>query len=188
MMSFRRLVAGVVARSPNDEIEVQPAQDLQGSEVSRMRTITRIGFGALGAAMALACLLAAQTAQAQVPICLWPASVPAELRNSIATKVVITPSPGPDLCAEIASAEVKACSKAVQIAAACNDILNNTYATAYDANCSTLPDASAQQACSDSVQAELAALSTNVRDAASAGSQTCLDMQPTIYTLCVGAM
>jgi len=153
-----------------------------------MRAITRIGFGPLLAAAALACVFAPQPARAQVPICHSPSSVPGELLSSIALLVDFSPTPGPELCDKIASAEVKGCIKAVQNAAKCNDVLNNANAKAASADCSTLADPSDQKSCSDGVQAELSSLTESIKNAAAAGTQACADLSSSVLALCLGDM
>jgi len=151
-----------------------------------MRAFTRIGFGPLLAAAALACVFAAQPARAQVDICHWPADVPGELLSSIANRVDFAEGASQGLCDQIANAELKGCNKAVQNAAKCTDTLNGANAKAEDGVCSTLEDPSDQQACSNDVQAELDARTTDVKNAAASGLQSCLDLKSSVRALCLG--
>ena len=153
-----------------------------------MAAITRIEFGPLLAAAALTCVFAVQPARAQTPICLSPASVPGLLVSSISNQVEFTPTPGAEICDQIASAEVKGCIKAVQNAAKCNDALNAVDAKVKNADCSTLADPSDQKACSSSVDAELASLTEANKTAAATGKQACPNLSPSVVALCLGDM
>jgi hypothetical protein len=192
-------------RGAADGLEGCLAQDLHGIEVKAMRAITRIGALALLAVAAAACLLAAPAARAAVAICQSPADVPTQLLTSINTcfncKVATPPAcpanqhqacyefpdnPTEPICDQIADAEVKACLKAVDDAASCNDALNTANATAETATCQTLPDPGDQKTCADDVATELAALSQSVQSAVTTGQQACKDLRSSVRATCLG--
>jgi hypothetical protein len=193
------------------------AQDLHGIEVKSMRTINRLGIGALLAG-AVVCLLAAPSAQAAAVICKSPADVPGQLFTSIETcfncyqngalviqnpcpPTVVVPgdvwvktqcyefpeSPTTAICDEISESEAAACNRAVQDAMQCNDGLNVANATVETANCQTLPDPGAQKTCASDVTAEFSALQASVKDAATTGLQACQDLKASVRAACLGA-
>ncbi len=181
-----------------------------------MRTINRIGVGALLAGAAV-CLLAAESARAAVAICKSPAAVPGALFTSIETcfncykngtlvqvdpcpPAVVLPTdvwvktqcyefpenPTTAICDQIADSEASACNRAVEDAVKCNDGLNVANATVETANCQTLPDPGDQQTCASDVAAEFSALSTSVKSAATTGLQACQDLKSSVRAACLG--
>ncbi len=150
-----------------------------------MRSFSRIGFGGLLAAAVLACVFAAQPAQAQV-ICQNPSTVPILFLVSIEHRVSFTPSPGEALCDKIAATEVKGCYKLVQDAAKCTNALNSADAKAQDAVCQTLVDPTEGQQCLDDVKADLDSLNAIVKTQASSGQDSCLTQRASIRAFCLG--
>lgn len=95
-------------------------------------------------------------------------------------------APTTQICDGIASAETRGCTRAVADAARCNDAVNTANATAQTAVCSTFADPSEGAACASDVQADLAAQTANVRNAAAAGRQACQDLTGSVRSLCLG--
>lgn len=94
--------------------------------------------------------------------------------------------PTTQVCDGIARAEVRGCTRAVADAARCNDAVSAANATAETAICSTFSDPAEGAACANDVKSALAARRTEIRNAASAGRQTCQDLTASVRTLCLG--
>jgi hypothetical protein len=191
-------------------------QDLQGIEVKSMRAITRIGaLGLLvTAAVCLLAAQSARAAvaicksPADVPGQLFTSidtcfnctkNGTLVIQNPCPPAVVIPgdvwvntkcyefpEDPTEAICDQIGDSEVGACNRAVQDAVKCNDGLNGANAKVATANCQALPDPGDQKTCASDVAAELAALSTSVKNAAATGQQACGDLKASVRAACLG--
>jgi len=149
------------------------------------RNSTRIGIASVCAAFA--CVMLAPSAHAQsAPLCRDPSSVPNAVYSAVVNRLDFTPSPGEDLCNQIASSEAKGCAKAVQDEAKCNNAVAAADAAAATGVCQTFVDPSEEKACLSDVKSDLAARNQQVKEAAAQGKAGCADLTNAIFNWCLG--